>query len=87
MQQYGIMIWSIIIDGVAGWLASIIMGKNASMGILVNVIVGIIGGAIGNFVLSFLGIYRGDGNVARIAVGVLGAVILLAILNLFTGRK
>lgn len=57
------------------------------MGILVNVIVGIIGGAIGNFVLSFLGIYRGDGNVARIAVGVLGAVILLAILNLFTGRK
>lgn len=46
MQQYGIMIWSIIIDGVAGWLASIIMGKNAFMGILVNVIVGIIGGAM-----------------------------------------
>ena len=81
------MIWSIIVGGIAGWIASIIMGKNESMGMLKNIIVGIIGGSLGRFVLGLLNIYQGEGTVASLAVGVFGAVILLAIVNAITGRK
>ncbi|MFR7349344.1 GlsB/YeaQ/YmgE family stress response membrane protein [Peptoniphilus sp.] len=81
------MIWSIIVGGVAGWIASIIMNKNESMGMLKNIIVGIIGGSLGRFVLGLLNIQQGEGTVASLAVGVFGAVILLAIVNAITGRK
>lgn len=81
------MIWSIIVGGVAGWIASIIMGKNESMGIFKNVIVGIVGGSLGRFVLGLLNIHQGEGTTASLAVGVFGAVILLAIVNAITGRK
>lgn len=86
-KKEDIMIWSIIIGGVAGWIASMIMGMNAKMGIFANIIVGIIGGALGRFVLGLLNISQGDGTVASIAVGVFGAVILLAIINAITGKK
>ena len=81
------MIWSIIVGGVAGWIASIIMNKNESMGMLKNIIVGIIGGSLGRFVLGMFNIIQGEGTRASLAVGVFGAVILLAIVNAITGRK
>lgn len=81
------MIWSIIVGGIAGWIASIIMGKNESMGMLKNIIVGIIGGSLGRFVLGLLDIYQGESTIASLAVGVFGAVILLAIVNAITGKK
>lgn len=78
----GIIAW-LIVGGLAGWIASMIMGKNEQMGLFANIIVGIIGAFIGGFVMNALG---GNGdmtgiNVGSIFVAVLGSVILLAILK------
>lgn len=75
----GIIIW-LIVGGVVGWLAGLIMGDN--MGIIGNIVVGIVGAFIGGLILS-----RGDINTAGLtvetfAVSILGAIILLAIVNL-----
>ena len=76
---------AIIVGGVAGWLASMVMNRDASMGIVMNIIVGIIGALIGNLVLApLLGF---GGSIQRFDLGsfviaILGAVILLAIINL-----
>ncbi len=78
----GIIAW-LIVGGLAGWIASMIMDKNEQMGLFANIIVGIIGAFIGGFVMNALG---GNGdmtgiNIASIFVAVLGSVILLAILK------
>lgn len=80
------MIWSLIVGALAGWIASIIMGKNAQMGAIANIIVGLIGGVIGGWVLGLLG-FTATGVFSQIIVSVIGAAILLAIVNFFTGRK
>lgn len=76
-----ILAW-IILGGIAGWLASIIMKTNEQQGIFLNIIVGIIGALIGGFVMRAFG---GDGvdefSLYSLAVSVLGAVILLAIVK------
>lgn len=78
----GIISW-IIVGALAGWIASMIMGKNEQMGLLANIVVGIIGGLIGGFVMNALGFGTPDGiNIYSILVSILGAVILLAILRL-----
>jgi uncharacterized membrane protein YeaQ/YmgE (transglycosylase-associated protein family) len=79
------MIWDIVIwlvvGGLVGWIASMIMRTDAQQGILLNIVVGIVGSALGGFILN-----RGDINDAitlpSFLVSVLGAVILLAIVNL-----
>ena len=80
----GILI-AIIVGGVAGWLASIVMGRNASMGIILNVIVGVIGAFIGNWLLAPLLGFGGsiqEFDLGAFVIAILGAVILLAIVNL-----
>ena len=80
----GIII-AIIVGGVAGWLASIVMNRNASMGIIWNVIVGIIGALIGNWLLAPLLGFGGsiqEFDLGSFVIAILGAVILLAIVNL-----
>jgi len=80
----GIISW-IVLGALAGWLASIITKNNASMGLLKNIVVGILGAMIGGFVVGFLGGTGVTGfNLWSIFVAFLGAVILLAIINLFT---
>ncbi len=83
----GILTW-IIIGGLAGWLASIVMKTNASMGLLANIAVGIIGAFLGGFVFSLSG---GSGvtgfNLYSLLVATIGAVILLAIVKFFTRSK
>ncbi|MCR4685167.1 MAG: GlsB/YeaQ/YmgE family stress response membrane protein [Lachnospiraceae bacterium] len=72
----------IVIGGVAGWLASLIMKK--SNGLLMNIILGIVGGIVGQFLLNLIPIptpFMPD-IVRTILVGVLGSVIVLAIFNL-----
>jgi len=76
----GIIIW-LLVGAIVGWLAGLIMGD--SLGLIGNIVVGIVGAFIGGLLLS-----RGDINTAGLtvesfAVSVLGAVILLAIVNLF----
>jgi uncharacterized membrane protein YeaQ/YmgE (transglycosylase-associated protein family) len=81
----GILIW-LIVGGVVGWLASIIMRTDAQQGILMNVIVGIVGALLAGFIVSpMLGVGTiNDGvSVGTFLVSLIGAVILLAIVNLF----
>ena len=75
------LIISLIIGGVIGWLASIVMKTNAQMGLIANVIVGIVGSALGFWVAGLLGLGAG-GDVVRWLIGVGGAVLLIAILKM-----
>lgn len=78
----GILAW-IILGGIAGWLASLIMGKDASMGIIANIVVGILGAFIGGFVFNFFGGADVNGfNLYSLLVAVVGASILLWIASL-----
>ena len=72
---------TIILGGIVGWLASLIMKTNAQMGILANVIVGIIGSFLGFWIAGQIGLGAG-GNVGRWLIAVVGAVILVGILKL-----
>lgn len=85
-----LIIW-LVIGGVIGWLASIVMNRNAQQGIFLNIIVGIIGAFIGGFLISpLLGagtINQNDFSVTSLLASFLGAVILLGIVNLFTRRR
>lgn len=78
----GILAW-IILGGFAGWVASIIMGTNKSMGILLNVITGVIGAAIGGFIY---GLFGGEGvtgfNWYSFFVSLVGAVVLIWLVKL-----
>lgn len=79
----GILI-ALIVGGVAGWLASMVMNRDASMGIVMNIIVGCVGSVIGNLVANQFG-YGGsvrEFSIQGLIIAVLGAVILLAIANL-----
>jgi uncharacterized membrane protein YeaQ/YmgE (transglycosylase-associated protein family) len=81
----GILVW-LIVGGVVGWLASIIMRTNGQQGILLNVIVGIVGAMLAGFVISpLLGVATiNEGlSLGTFVVSLLGAVILLAIVNFF----
>jgi uncharacterized membrane protein YeaQ/YmgE (transglycosylase-associated protein family) len=71
---------TLIIGGVVGWLASILMKTNAQMGILANVVVGIFGSFLGVFVANALGV-RANTTPATWIVAVLGAALLIAILR------
>ena len=75
-----------IVGGVCGWLASIIMRTDAQQGILLNVVVGIVGALLAGFIISPMigvGTINEGISVATFLVSLLGAVILLAIVNLF----
>ena len=78
-----IIIW-LLVGGLIGWAASAIM--RTQEGILLNVVVGIVGAALGGWLLSPLfgasTINQGNFSVAGLVVSLLGAVILLAIVNL-----
>jgi uncharacterized membrane protein YeaQ/YmgE (transglycosylase-associated protein family) len=83
-----LLVW-IIVGGIAGWLASAVV-EGGGMGIVADVIVGIVGALIGGFLLSLLlpGTFGLDGfNLGSLIVAFIGAVILLAVVRLFTGRR
>jgi uncharacterized membrane protein YeaQ/YmgE (transglycosylase-associated protein family) len=82
----GIVGW-ILLGGIAGWIASKIMGTDASMGVVANIIVGIIGGLLGGFLFSLIGGSDVTGfNLWSLFVAVMGSVILLGIVRAFGGR-
>lgn len=84
----GIIAW-LVVGALAGWIASKIMGRDAQMGAVANIIVGIIGAFIGGWVTNLLGISTGvDGiNISSILIAILGAVILLFIVGLVQKRR
>jgi uncharacterized membrane protein YeaQ/YmgE (transglycosylase-associated protein family) len=78
----GIIAW-LVVGGLAGWIASIIMGKNASMGLIANIVVGIVGALVAGFVLRLFGIDGVTGfNIWSILVAIGGACVLLFIVRL-----
>ncbi len=81
------LLW-IIFGALAGWIASMIMGKDASMGAIANIIVGILGAFIGGFVFNQFGAQGVSGfNLPSLGVAVVGAVILLAIVSFFNKSR
>lgn len=77
----GFILW-IVVGGIIGWLASIIMRTDAQQGIFLNIIVGIVGAFIGGLIISGGSINNAPLTVTSFLVSLLGAVILLAIVNL-----
>ena len=81
-----LIIW-LVVGGVIGWLASIVMRTDAQQGILLNVIVGIVGALLAGFVIAPLfgtgTINQSDFSLSGLLVSFVGAVVLLAIVNLF----
>lgn len=77
----------IIIGGVLGWLASLVMRTDGQQGILLNIVVGIVGALLAGFILNPLigggNIMNGDYSISSLLVSFLGAVVLLAIVNFF----
>lgn len=77
----GIIIW-LIVGGVVGWLASLIMRTDAQQGIILNIIVGIVGAVIAGLLLGRGNINQGGLTIETFLWSLLGAVILLAVVNL-----
>ena len=77
----GIIMW-LVVGGVIGWLASMIMRTDAQQGIFLNIIVGIVGAFIGGLIISGGNFGQVGLTIQSFLVSLLGAVILLAIVNL-----
>ena len=74
------LVW-LVFGGLAGWLASVLVGKDSQLGIVGNIVVGIVGAFIGGLLLP------SDGNqfdLGSFVAAVIGAIILLVVVNLFT---
>jgi uncharacterized membrane protein YeaQ/YmgE (transglycosylase-associated protein family) len=80
------IIW-LVVGGIIGWIASMIMRTDAQQGIFLNVVVGIIGAMLGGWLIAPLigggTINQNDFSLSGLVVSLLGAIILLAIVNLF----
>ena len=80
-----IIIW-LVVGGILGWLASLVMKTDGQQGILLNVIVGIVGAFIGGWLISPMvgtGTINDGFSIGSVVVSLIGAIILLAIVNLF----
>jgi uncharacterized membrane protein YeaQ/YmgE (transglycosylase-associated protein family) len=77
----GIIMW-LIVGGVIGWVASLIMRTDAQQGIILNVVVGIIGAFIAGLIFSHGNINNAPLTLGTFLVSLIGAVILLGIVNL-----
>ncbi|WP_394999106.1 GlsB/YeaQ/YmgE family stress response membrane protein [Sphingomonas sp.] len=82
----GLIIW-LVIGGICGWLASLIMRTDGQQGIILNVIVGIVGSVIANLIFNREGLNAAPLSVTAFLWSLLGAVILLAIVNLVRRGK
>jgi uncharacterized membrane protein YeaQ/YmgE (transglycosylase-associated protein family) len=80
------IIW-IVIGGLIGWVASMIMKTDAQQGVFLNIVVGIVGALLGGWLISPLvgvpTINQDAFSIGALVVSLIGAIILLAIVNLF----
>lgn len=77
----GLIIW-LVIGGVVGWLASLVMRTDGQQGIFLNIVVGIVGAALGGWLLGTRDINDGAITTTTFLVSLLGAIVLLAVVNL-----
>lgn len=76
-----IILW-LLFGAVVGWLASILMNKNANMGLIANIVVGLIGSALGMWLMEIFGLGRQNAfSIEGLIVSVGGAVILIVIIS------
>lgn len=76
---------ALIVGGIAGWLASLVMRRDASMGVILNIVVGCVGSVIGNAIAGPVFGVRGSVqqfSLTGMLIALLGAVVLLGIFNL-----
>ena len=73
-------ITALIIGGIVGWLASMVMKTNAQMGLIANVLVGIVGSSLGFWIAGLLGM-EPTGGILRFVVAIAGAALLIFILG------
>lgn len=81
-----VIVW-LAVGGVIGWVASMVMNTDSQQGIFLNVVVGVVGALVAGWVISPLvgsgTINQGNFSVSSLVVSFVGAVILLAVVNLF----
>ncbi|MEI9852835.1 MAG: GlsB/YeaQ/YmgE family stress response membrane protein [Sphingomonas sp.] len=77
----GLIVW-LVIGGVVGWLASLVMRTDGSQGIFLNIVVGIVGAFVGGWLFGRADINDGIISVPSFLVSLIGAIILLAVVNL-----
>lgn len=84
MIGLGGFLGAIIIGGLAGWVASMVMKTDASMGLIANIVVGVLGAILANLLLPVFGLPTTDGfSLQSFLVALVGAVILLFVMRLF----
>jgi len=88
--MWSIIAW-IIVGGLAGWIASMIMGKNAQMGIVANVVAGIVGAFVVGWLVSF---FTGGNkampdafSIPGFIAAIVGACLVIFLVSLVTGRR
>lgn len=88
------MLWSIIswiiVGGIAGWIASMIMGKNAQMGLVANIVAGVLGAFVMGLLVSL--VTEGGGmpeafSIWGFVAAIIGACLLIFVWKLITGRR
>ena len=84
MSIVSLLAW-LIIGGVAGWLASLVMKTDAQQSTLTDILVGIVGAVIGGFLLNTFGLASdaGEFSILSLVTAFFGAVVLLAVIKLF----
>ncbi|UUL83275.1 GlsB/YeaQ/YmgE family stress response membrane protein [Sphingomonas qomolangmaensis] len=77
----------LVVGGLIGWVASMIMRTNGQQGIILNIVVGIVGALLAGFIITPLiggsPITSGEISIQSVLVSLVGAVVLLAIINMF----
>jgi len=82
-----ILLW-LLFGAIVGWVASLITGNNARMGILLNIVVGLVGSFIGGWIASYLGIGSfQEFSLGGFLIAIGGAVLLLLVINLFSRKR
>ena len=85
--MWGIITW-VVVGGLAGWLASIIMNTNAQQGLLGNIVAGVLGAVVGGFIVELFGGTGFTGfNLWSFLVAVLGAVVVIWLWKLMAGGR
>lgn len=78
-----LILW-ILFGAIAGWIASMLMGRDAQMGALANIVVGIVGAVLGGFLFNLIGLPGNSGfNLWTLLVSIVGAVVLLFLIGIF----
>lgn len=86
-----IIAW-IVLGAIAGWIAGLLVSGDERWGVIGHVVLGIVGAVIGGFLASALfnvntGAQNGDINIASIVVAVIGAVLVVVVVNMLTGSR